>query len=319
MADNVDHPISPEDAAERLRRAASSLATLADEIEAGEADRDEIDPVIAEIVSAQRRHFGPRPRARRGEGGRQKLLAYLRERVGQVVFGEELAAIAGIGEWARRIRELRHEHGYEITELGGSAYRLESAQPNEERAREWRVANEIRRRPGSGFSRIASFLEAKVGEIVTREQLDYVARIKEGSRRVRELRDEHGWPINSHVDEPELRPSEYRLVSADPADRRDPRQRLYPEDLRERVFARDDYTCQHCKRNREKALAAGDTRFYLEIHHKSAVAEELDALAPAELNREENLLTLCHRDHNDETAKLHKRRRRERRSAADSS
>jgi 5-methylcytosine-specific restriction endonuclease McrA len=306
-----------KDAAAALRGAANSVAEFADKVEAGEAKRDELDQTVAEIVGAQRRHFGPRPRARRGEGGRHKLLAYLRERVGQPVYGEELAAIAGIGEWARRIRELRHEHGYEISELGGSAYRLESAEPDEGRAREWQLANEIRRRPGSGLSRISAFLEAKVGQVVTREQLDYVARIKEGSRRVRELRDEHGWPINSHIDEVGLRPSEYRLVSADPDDRRDPRQRLYPEDLRERVFARDDYTCQRCGRNREKALAAGDTRFYLEIHHKTAVAEELDALAPEELNKEENLVTLCHRDHKEETGKLQERRRRERRGAGD--
>jgi 5-methylcytosine-specific restriction endonuclease McrA len=134
---------------------------------------------------------------------------------------------------------------------------------------------------------------------------------------VRELRDEHGWPVNSHIDEAALRPGDYRLVSADSADRRDPRQRLYPEHLRERVFARDDYTCRSCGRNREKALAAGDTRFYLEIHHKTAVAEELEALPPEELNKEENLITLCHRDHNEETGKLQERRRRERRGAGE--
>jgi 5-methylcytosine-specific restriction endonuclease McrA len=309
--------MTAKDAAAALRGAADSVAEFADKVEAGKAKRDELDQTVAEIVGAQRRHFGPRPRARRGEGGRHKLLAYLRKRVGQVVYGEELAAIAGIGEWARRIRELRDEYGYEITELGGSAYRLESAEPDKERAREWQLANKIRRRRGSGLSRISAFLEAKVEQVVTREQLDYVARIKEGSRRVRELRDEHGWPINSHIDEAELRPGEYRLVSADPADHRDPRQRLYPEDLRERVFARDNYTCQRCGRNREKALAAGDTRFYLEIHHKTAVAEELDVLAHEDLNKEENLVTLCHRDHKEETGELQERRRRERRGVGE--
>ena len=94
------------------------------------------------------------------------------------------------------------------------------------------------------MDRIEAFLRAFEGEVVSRDQIDYVAKIKEGSRRVRELRDEHGWPINSHIDEPDLRPGEYRLVSADPADRRDTRQRLYPEGLRERVFARDNYTCR---------------------------------------------------------------------------
>ena len=54
--------------------------------------------------------------------------------------------VAGIQEWARRIRELRVEHGYEITELGGSRYRLDRGDPNEERAKQWKLANGIRKR-----------------------------------------------------------------------------------------------------------------------------------------------------------------------------
>ncbi|MBA2740505.1 MAG: HNH endonuclease [Actinobacteria bacterium] len=233
--------------------------------------------------------------------------------MGEDISGEELAAASGIHEWARRLRELRVEHGYEITEVGDGIYRMERAEPDEERARRWQLANKIRRSAGSATERIEAFLEASKGEVVTRDHIDYVANIREGIRRVRELRDEHGWPINSYIDEPALRPGEYRLVSSDPSDRRDPRQRLYPEGLRERVFARDNYTCTKCGRNRERALAAGDTHFYLEIHHKHAVAEELDALPPDELNREENLVTLCHRDHAALTAAFQERRRGDRR------
>ena len=170
----------------------------------------------------------------------------------------------------------------------------------------------IRRREGPAVDRIAAFLEARVGSVVNREQIDYVAKIAEGSRRVRELRDEHGWPINSHIEEPELDPGEYRLTSSDPSDRRDPLQRLYPEGLRQRVFERDEYTCQVCGLNREKAEAAGDGRFYLEVHHRVAVADELEALPKAERNKIENLVTLCHSDHLHETAMLHRRKRQER-------
>jgi hypothetical protein len=180
----------------------------------------------------------------------------------------------------------------------------------------WRKANAIRRRPGAAGDRIAAFLEASVGKVVNREQVDYVARIASGGRRIRELRDEFGWPINSHIDEPGLEPGEYRLTSADPADRRDPLQRLYPESVRQEVFARDDYACQACGRDRAKAEAAGDTRFYLEVHHKVAVADELKALPKSERNKLENLMTLCHTDHQQETAKLHRRKRKTRNSGA---
>jgi 5-methylcytosine-specific restriction endonuclease McrA len=100
----------------------------------------------------------------------------------------------------------------------------------------------------------------------------------------------------------------------DPADRLDIRQRLYEEGVREKVFKRDNYTCQVCGRNRETAQKAGDTRFYLEIHHKSAVAEQLDALPASELNKPENLITLCHSDHLKETAMLQKRLQADRRA-----
>lgn len=298
----------------RLQRAAERLNELIARVRVGDGSREQFDAVAAEIVGAGRALFGQRPRARRGEGAKRKILDYLQSRVGEDVTGEELAAVSGIQEWARRLRELRVESGYDITEVGDSVYRLESADPDEDRARFWRIANAIRRRSGSAMERIEAFLIEFEGSVVSRDQIDYVARIKEGSRRVRELRDERGWPINSHIDERDLRPGQYRLVSSDPADRRDPRQRLYPEGLREQIFARDEYTCRKCGRNREKAAAAGDTRFYLEVHHRTAVAEELDALPAEELNREENLLTLCHADHLVETASFQERRRQERQS-----
>jgi hypothetical protein len=301
------------EAVERLRAAARALATLAERAETGDATREELDVVNASIARAERELFGRRPRRARGAGARQKILDYLQLHVGHPVLGDELAVVSGIQEWARRIRELRVEEGYEITELGNSTYRLEALEPNAEAASLWQLLNSIRRRAGSGRDRIAALFEARVGEVVTREQMDYVARIAEGVRRTRELRDEHGWPIASHIDDPTLKPGEYRLLSADPADRRDPLQRLYPEELRERVFRRDDYTCQVCGRDHAAALAAGDSRFYLEVHHRTAVADELAEMPKDERNKIENLVTLCHADHLRETANLQRRKRSERR------
>lgn len=299
--------------ASRLRKAAEALRKLAGRIETGRASRSDLDHVIAEITGVQREHFGPRSRAARGEGGKAKIVTYLKERVGKDVYGEELRAASGIHEWARRVRELRVEDGYEIVELGQSTYRLESAKPNQERADQWQLANELRNRRGSARNRIGMFFEVNVGQVVTRDQIDYVARIAEGSRRARELRDEHGWPIESNVDDPDLQPGEYRLISKAKKDRRDPSQRLYPDDLRQKVFERDKYTCQVCRRNRDTADAAGDNRFYLEVHHKVAVADELAKLPKRELNNLSNLVTLCHSDHIRETKKLQAKKRRRRR------
>lgn len=305
--------MTPEEAAAALDDAADRLREIIAGIERGDAERKDLEEVIADLRIAAVRHFGPRPRARRGESGKDKVLAHLMARFGEWVHREELSAVSGIEEWARRKREWSTQEGYDIEERNGY-YRLNSFDPDEELAKAWRIPNEIRRLPGSGESRILALLKAYEGEIVDSEQLRYVARIASAPRRARELRDEDGWPIETHIDDPDLKPGQYRLASADPADRRDRRQRLYPEGLRERVFQRDDYTCQKCGRTRELAEKAGDSRFYLEVHHKKAVAEELDALPPEQLNDEANLVTYCHRDHIEETRRLQRRRRAERRT-----
>jgi hypothetical protein len=293
----------------RLRQAARDLERVAGLVDSGQAERECLDSVSAELARAAHELFGPRPRAAKGQGGRQKILRYLLAHVGEDVSGDELYAVSGIHEWARRLRELRVEQGYEIREVGDSVYRLEESEPNLKTAELWKLLNGIRRRKGGARDRIAALFEARVGEVVSREQLDYVGRIAEGVRRQRELRDEFGWPIASHIDDPGLRPGEYRLLSADAADRRDPLQRLYPEAVRQRVFERDSYTCEACGRDRAAALAAGDNRFYLEVHHRVAVADELADLPRAERNDLANLVTLCHRDHLRETAELQSRKR----------
>jgi hypothetical protein len=304
----------PTAEAGRLRIVAERLKALADDVEREAGVREEVDGVVAELRAIQNRVYGRRRRARSGMGGKPVILAYLLERVGEVVYGDELAAITGIGEWPRRVRELRVQDGYPIEELGSSRYRLESTEPDFTKASGWALENAIRRRTGSGSSRIAAFFEANVGTVVTRKQIDYVSKIGSAARRVRELRDERGWPINSHIDDSALRPGEYRLTSLEPEDLLDPRQRSYGEDLRREVFERDDFTCLRCGRNRAAAEAAGDTRFYLEVHHRIAIADEDETLSEAELNDLDNLETLCHGCHREETAKLHRRRRRHRES-----
>jgi biotin operon repressor len=46
------------------------------------------------------------------------------DNVGEIIPGEELAEVAGISEWARRLRELRAE-GMEISQPEVGMYRLD--------------------------------------------------------------------------------------------------------------------------------------------------------------------------------------------------
>lgn len=72
--------------ASRLRQVVKELDRIARRIEGGEAEREELDPIVAAVLGAQRAHFGPRPKARRGEGGKRKILDYLKSKAGQQVY-----------------------------------------------------------------------------------------------------------------------------------------------------------------------------------------------------------------------------------------
>lgn len=302
----------PTDAAPALRNLAARVEEISTYLDEPEA-REELEDVVTHLRVLLVQHFGKKPHARQGSGARTLIREYLNANVGRWIDGEEIAAVSGIQEWARRIRELRVEEGYDIEEQGGR-YCLRHSQPDGKTAAHWEKLHAIRQTEGSARDRILTLLTSNVGETLTRDEIDYVGKIKEGSRRLRELRDEFGWPIESHIDDPSLQPGQYRLVSADDEDRKDPRQRLYSEDLRAQVFNRDNYRCQNCQRDHQKAQVAGDSRFYLEIHHRTAVAEELDALQADQLNSPQNLVTYCHACHRIETAGFHRERRGQRRA-----
>ena len=66
---------------------------------------------------------------------KKRIKAYFRERVGEVVTGQELQEVAQVLEWARRVREIRSEEGWEISSnnddrsLKPGEYRLEREPP----------------------------------------------------------------------------------------------------------------------------------------------------------------------------------------------
>jgi hypothetical protein len=68
-------------------------------------------------------------------GSRSKLRAHFLENIGRVMSSDELREVAGTSEWARRVRELRDEEGYQIltnhdrANLKIDEYLLEDAKP----------------------------------------------------------------------------------------------------------------------------------------------------------------------------------------------
>lgn len=100
---------------------------------------------------------------------------------------------------------------------------------------------------GSAKKRIKQFFLDHMGEVVTAAQLQQVAApVSEWARRVRELRDEEGWPIASQHDDVALKSGEYRLTGP-PPDKADLKfVRGISQKLRAEVLDRNGFTCQMC-------------------------------------------------------------------------
>lgn len=222
-----------------------------------------------------------------GLGGAQnRLLTYLRSRVGEPVRMEELRGVAAIYEWARRLRELRVEKGWPIVtdvqrrDLMSGQYLLEYDHPDTQVARDWQLAKDMRNlkvngKPASGKTRGLEYLKALSPRAADKDQLNYVMKIPSGPRRLREL-EEEGWRIISNVDDPTLAPGSYRLESLV---RRPPRVRQAIK-LRHEILDRDMYRCQDCGRTPDRDAVT------LQVHHLRFVSH-------GGSNEPANLITLC--------------------------
>ena len=77
-------------------------------------------------------------------GSRSKLREYFLSHIGEVLDSDTLRDVAGVSEWARRVRELRNEEGYDIltnndrSDLKPGQYILEDVRPKPAFAREIR-------------------------------------------------------------------------------------------------------------------------------------------------------------------------------------
>lgn len=230
----------------------------------------------------------------------ERLRLYFLRYPQTVIDGAELAVVAGISEYARRVRQLRVEHGYliltgarlhgEEISLRPNQYFLIDAQPDPDAARRWHVANRIRRLSVGARERVLRYLLENVGKPVTTEELAYVARgAKEYARRVRELRTEEGFPIATCLTgRPDLKPGQYVLLSADRVAQE--HDRHIPESEQRKVYARDGNACRICGWRIEQ-WREEDPRV-LELHHLTPHARGGE-------NAAKNLVVLCSRCHDE--------------------
>jgi len=103
------------------------------------------------------------------------------------------------------------------------------------------------REPGSK-ARIRQFLLAHLGEVVTAIQIrDAIGvEVSEWARRLRELREQEGWPIISHNDSADLAPGQYILTELPPEKPDVAFVRGLSAKLRAEVLDRNGFTCQMC-------------------------------------------------------------------------
>jgi HNH endonuclease len=210
-----------------------------------------------------------------------RLMHYLVPRLGKEVPAAELGGVSCIWEWARRTRELDVERGWEI-KVGAKAgiregsYMLASNDPDNDRAELWKSKNGIRKRPGSGESRVLALLQDRFPAAVHIDDLDYVARIRSRDRRKRDL-EEAGWRIASIDTDPLLQSGWYRLESLEKGP---PRARENLK-LREELLRERKFTCERCLyvRNQKEPRP-------LQIHHIRFLREGGN-------DEKSNLLVLC--------------------------
>jgi hypothetical protein len=236
---------------------------------------------------------------------RERILFYLRKYPGTVINGDELLVVSAIQDYPRRVRELRVQFGWSIVsgntakemsmvgdlaienlniaEMKPDDYILLSEEQDRDAAFRWAVANEIRKKKEGVRNKLLEYFKRNIGKSVTGEELRYVANNKtEWARRVRELRNEFGWPIaGKHSGRPDLPVGSYVLESLRQSPEHD---RQIPDEIRSAVLRRDAYKCTKCGWSHSE-WNRSDPR-HLELHH---VVEH----ARGGPNITENLIAVC--------------------------
>lgn len=95
--------------------------------------------------------------------------------------------------------------------------------------------------------KVRQFLLANVGRVVESHEIQAAADgAVQYSRRLRELREQEGWPILTHNDSTDLKPGQYLLRSMPPAKGTINFTQAISAKLRAEVLDRNGFTCQMC-------------------------------------------------------------------------
>ncbi len=243
------------------------------------------------------------------KSARARILSYIRKFPRTLIHGDELMVVAGISEYARRIRELRVQDGWAIVsghtfkqmldegeapidginqlncrDLKANTYILLQEECDREAAHRWNVANRLRKSGLSMKEKFIAYFRENVGNAISGEELRYLAKdASEWARRVRELRTEEGWPIATrNAGYPEL-PIGFYILEEDRQS--PPHDRAISDPIRVIVLERDHHQCKQCHWSYSKKQK-GDPRVLLELHH-------IDHHEQGGSNGPTNLITLC--------------------------
>jgi hypothetical protein len=251
-----------------------------------------------------------------GASALERIIAYFKSYPQTVIAGDEIMVVSGIGEWARRVRQLRVQFGWwiysgvtfkqmaedeerdaaSLRELLGvdpvrikpDQYFLMRVEQDLEAAYRWNTLNQIRKSNASVTDKILEYFRKNVGKQISGEELKYLAKDKsEWARRSRELRTEQGWPIVTKSSGREDLPIGVYVLEKDRQTYE--HDRAIPDAVRVAVLERDGFKCVECGWHRGM-LSPDDPRKMLELHHRQHHKDK-------GANTVENLVTLCNVHH----------------------
>jgi predicted restriction endonuclease len=132
--------------------------------------------------------------------------------------------------------------------------------------------------------KIRDFFITNVGKIITTQTIRKVGGISEYARRIRELRDEEGYQIKSHIDRSDLKPGQYILESLD---RKPVIARSISPQLRNEILEHNGFTCQLC------GAGSGDTDPFNPHRKVRLHIDHIKPISQGGTDDRENLRVLC--------------------------